>query len=437
MRVKKIPRQLIVTGSAWISRIIIALVQILSIRILLGNLGSEQYAVFILLASLISWYMLADFGIGTGLQNSMSEERALGRNEAGYVALSALIGGVLLTILIVLLYFLSPYLSVILLKSFNFMSQDEKSNIFFISGLLFIGLAIGNIGYKAWFAQHKGYLSNIAPAIAAIIGFILIWLVMRQQWDRQSKLIWSVIVFNLPATILSLASFIWQITNLPKTSWKFTDEMLKLFIQRSLKFWLLYLMAAAVLNVDYLIISQYLSAHEVVVYGVASRIFGFVAFFYTSLYAALWPHFTEAITKNDWNSVSKNLKKAFVFSAAIVALLTILLILFMPIIVGILSPHEKLNVPVSFLLLLGAYHLILVWVHGFAVVLQSMSDMRMLLVLTFIQAALSIFFQIIFVQKWGIYGITLGLIASFLLTAVWVVPSRVRHHFKLSVDRVS
>lgn len=437
MAFRKIPQHLVVTGSAWISRVVIALVQLLSIRILLDGLGVEQYAVFVLLNSFIAWYMLADMGVGVSLQNYMSEGRAKEQDERKYLALSALVAGTLLMLTIGLLYFLSPYLSKVLLKPFDFMSGDEKSRIFFVSGMFFLGLGIGSIAYKAWYAQHKGHLSNIVPALAALIGLGLVWIIMHQQWDAQSKLLWSVVAFTLPSTLLSLASFIWQIADIPKASWRITDAMLRNFIRRSLKFWLLYAMATTVLSVDFIILSQYLSAREIVVYGVTTRIFGFAAFFYTSFYAALWPHFTEAITKNDWVSVKEHLRKAFFFSAGIITLFTLLLLLFMPSIADILSPREKLDVPLLFILLLGTYHLILVWVHGFAVVLQSMSDMRVLVVWSAIQALLSIFFQVMFVQLWGIYGITLGLITSFLLTAVWVVPSRVRHHFKLSMYKSS
>jgi len=434
---RNVPQHLVVTGSAWIGRGVTALIQIFSIRLLLEGLGSEHYAVFVLLSSLIAWYMLADLGMGASLQNSMSEERAKGGDEATYLAFSALLAGALLILLVGLLFLLSPYLSAALLKSFNILNKDEKSQIFFISGILFLGYGIGNIGYKAWYAQHKGHLSNILAALASLIGYGLVWILMDQQMDSQNKLLWSVVAFNLPASLLSLISYIWQIANIPMASWRITQTMMRKFIRRSLKFWLLYAMATSVLGADYIILSQYLTAHEIIVYAISTRIFGFSAFFYTSLYAALWPHFTEAITKNDWVSVKVQLRKAFLFSVGIIVLVTIILLQFMPTIANVLSPKEKLAVPISFILLLGAYHLILVWVHGFAVVLQSMSDMRVLVVWTAIQALLSIIFQVIFVQMWGIYGITIGLIASYLLTAVWVVPSRVRHHFNLSQDKVS
>jgi O-antigen/teichoic acid export membrane protein len=208
-------------------------------------------------------------------------------------------------------------------------------------------------------------------------------------------------------------------------------------IRRSGSFWFINAMAAGVLSVDYIIMSQYLPAGDIVSYGITAKIFALAAFLYTSLYAALWPHFTEAITMGDWASVKRELKKSFLFGVTIVLMVTLILWAFMPDIIRILSPNEALLIPSSFILLFGVYHLLLAWVHGYAVILQSMSDTRVLLVWTTVQAGLSIFFQILLVQKMGMYGIVLGLILSFLLTAVWVVPKRVFHHFDMSMHGAS
>ncbi len=423
------------TGSAWISRGVIALVQLFSIRILLEGLGGERYAAFILLNAFIAWYMLADMGVGASLQNHMSEERARGGDEGRYQVLGALVAAPLLALAIGLLYLLSPYLSNFLFKPFAFLGGPEKNKLFFVSGMLFLGLAIGSIAYRAWYAQHNGHLSNIVPAVGAVIGFALVSVIMHQRWELQTKLIWGVVAFTCPATLLALGAFVGQLMSLSKASWRPDTTVLPKFIARSLKFWLLNLLATVTLNVDYIIISQYLSAHEIVVYGVTSRLFGFVAYFYTSLYSALWPHFTEAITTNDWKKVKVYVLNAFNFSAGIIVAFTLFLLVFMPSIADLLSPREKLDVPLLFILLLGTYHLLLTWSHGFSVVLQSMSDVRFLVVWGVAQALLSVLFQVLFVQLWGIYGITLGLIASFLLTAVWVIPNRVRHHFMLAMDR--
>ncbi|EAP8346145.1 transporter, partial [Salmonella enterica] len=81
----KIPSHLIVAGSSWLSKIIIAGVQLASISYLISILGEEKYAIFSLLTGLLVWCSAVDFGIGTGLQNYISECRAKNKSYDAYI----------------------------------------------------------------------------------------------------------------------------------------------------------------------------------------------------------------------------------------------------------------------------------------------------------------------------------------------------------------
>ncbi|PHV33810.1 hypothetical protein CSQ94_11345 [Janthinobacterium sp. BJB312] len=430
--VKRVPSHYIVTGSAWGSRIVIAALQLLSIRVLLEGLGAERYAVFLLTNALLSWYMLADMGVGISLQNYISEYRRDQETSANYLATASILCLGLFLFFSILLYFINQWLSQTYFKNFIFISDLEKGRIFLYSGMLFLMSGLGAVAYKAWYAHHKGYLANIMPAIASVIGFVAILIILKSDISENDKLFYCILGFISPPALISVASLVWQIRNVPPDCWKVETHVLSSLLKRASKFWILYALAAGVLNVDFLILSQYVPPSEISIYGIGTKIFGFAAFFYVSLYAALWPHFTEDISKNNWSNVRAHIKKSFLFSASFIILFTIFLLNFMPWISNLLSPSNKISIPLNFILMLGVYHLILVWVHGYAIILQSMSDMKVLLVCSIFQTALSIIFQIFLVEKIGIYGATLGMILSFLLTAVWLIPRRVFSHIKTS-----
>ena len=71
---------------------------------------------------------------------------------------------------------------------------------------------------------------------------------------------------------------------------------------------------------------------------------------------------------------------------------------------------------------MGFYHVIISLVHSFGIILQSISNLKSLLKWMPIQALLSISLQIYLVPKYGIYGITISLLLSFLFTLFWVLP---------------
>jgi O-antigen/teichoic acid export membrane protein len=418
-----------VVGSAWLGRIISACISLISIRVLLEGLGSDRFAVFIVLNSLLAWYTLADFGVGSSLQNYISEQRAKGKDYSVYIAAVALIAMILFVFTMASLFFASPYLGELILGKFDFLSAAEKSKLVFISGALFTISSLGGIVFKIWYAEIRGYLSNIVPAMAALLGLFAAWLVM--QSGLENKLLYGLVVFVAPSSAIAIIIFSRRAVLAIRKEFYFEHAIFMNLMRRAGRFWLLYLMHAAVVNCDYIIMSQFLTAQEIVSYSIATRVFGFSAFFYTSLYAAQWPHFTESIANGDWASVNKSLAKSILFSSILMAVFTAFVSVYMPSLVTLLSPDESLVIPYYFIWLLGGYHVVIAWVHGFGIPLQSMSDVKTLLIWTPIQAILSISLQIALVPSLGVYGITLGMMISFLVTMAWVLPRRVACHSKI------
>lgn len=168
----RVPTHIIVAASAWGSRLVSIFIQFYSIKILLDLLGTEGYAVFTVIGSLVGWFLLADFGLGNSLQNQISYRRA-NHQEYQDLVLSAVIAIIPIFILfIILILTLSPYISEFLLGGFDFLNNNQRSNIFKAASFIFLTTSIGNLAYKIWFSEHKGWISNIIPALSSIVGLI-------------------------------------------------------------------------------------------------------------------------------------------------------------------------------------------------------------------------------------------------------------------------
>lgn len=427
---KRIPTHMLVALSAWTSRIIIAVVQLFSVRILIESLGAEQYAAFALLTGLMGWYMLADVGIGVSLQNFISEQRAKGQLFDKYLSVAAMVAVMLLMLTILLLYFISPYLAPVFLKHFNFISESEKVRYFFVVGALFIGASIGGIVYKVWYAQQRGYLSNIVPALASLIALAGIWLVAKSETSQ--NLFWSLVAFIAPTAALALISFITQITTISAKSWQFDFSIFNKIMARAGYFWFFGLMAAGVLQIDYIVMSQFVMPREIVVYNISTKVYSLVFFVYNAVLMALWPVCTEMITRREWQRVKVYLKRYLTIGIAFMSVSILLIAWLMPDIVEIISPGTYIVVPMSFIFLLGSYQLIRIWTDTFAMVLQSMSEMKPFLMWVPVQVILSVLLQWGLAPQYGIFGIVLGLIGSFVLTVMWALPCSVYRQAQLA-----
>jgi O-antigen/teichoic acid export membrane protein len=430
-----VPRHLLVVGAAWASRAITALVLLASLRILMDSLGLENYAVFVLLTGLTGWFMLADMGIGSSVQNFISEARGRGQSYDDLIFASGLLAALMLFVTVIAMYFISPYLAPLLLKNFTFLNESEGIKLFFLTGALSIGMGVGGIVYKIWYGEQKGYLSNIVPAIAAVVG--LIGLLLVRQTPVESRLTFSLAAFTAPLAFIPLGVLLvkqWRVIRLTNgleyPLAKFHGTIRRL-LKRGMQFWFFALMAAGVLQIDYIVMSQFLFAHDIAAYYISSKVFGLAFVVYSAILAALWPVFAESIAKQEWGLVQRYLRKYLALGLSFMFVCTLSLIWLMPVAVEILAPKENIIIPFGFILLLGFYHLIRVWTDTFAMVLLSISHMKPFWIYVPIQAILSFVMQWVLVPSYGLYGVVLGLIASFIFTVSWALPLATWKKYKL------
>ena len=416
---------MLIISSAWIGKIVNAITTLLVIRFISTDLGLSFASIFIVLTGLLGWYAVVDLGLGSSIQNFISEAKASGQPYEDYLTLARLIGAALLIIGIGTCYLLSPIVGKILLANFTILDGTEMAMLFFISASLYVAMTIGSIGYKIWYAEHRGYLANTAPAIGAVLGAVLVYMV--QFTNYENKILVCLIAFLSPPACFALASLFYrgqfnlQVT---KINWINASKVFR----RSSGFFYMTLTQAFIVNIDYVILARFGTSQDIVAYGIISRVFGFAAFFYTSIYSGLWPQFTELIVKKNWKPVKKMLLVSYLFSVCIILCFTFFVIAMQKIIEDFLAPNQNIEVPTSLIILLAAYHIVIAWVHGLGIVMQSMSDTKPFIFWLPIQAFINIVLQTTLVPIFGLHGLIAGMLLSFLLTLVWILPLRVQKY---------
>jgi O-antigen/teichoic acid export membrane protein len=166
--IKQLPRHWVVASSAWISKIIVSLVQIVTIRTLLIYLGEERYAIYTIAFSLTLWFNLVDFGLGFSLQNFISESKAKKESYEKYIIATLQIIVPLLAIVLLAIALISSYVQEIIFRKFTFIQEVQNVNIILFVGVICAATAVLSIVYRVYYALYKGYIPNIMPAIAAI-----------------------------------------------------------------------------------------------------------------------------------------------------------------------------------------------------------------------------------------------------------------------------
>lgn len=415
-----IPAHMLVAASAWVSRIIVASSQLVCIKLLIDTLGIERYSIFSVIIGLSGWFLLGDFGISTSIQNFISEKRAMNQKYQDWIITGAILIVAFSVILVSFFYFVSQYFGAILLKEYSSLLIEQKKILFFYTSVVLILTNMGNLVYKVWYAEHKGYLSNIAPAIASILGLVLVYGVSRFSFNYFDRLFYTIMAFLVPNFAVGIVSFIYWLKKV--NCFRVNFYIIKQVMQRAKKFLFFNVMAAGVLQIDYIIMSQTLQAQEIVVYNIATKIMNLIFFVYSAVLLALWPVCAECLAKGQWESVLSKIKKYIGLGSGFIGIASVILIAIMPNIVYILSPNNQIYIPGPFILLLGLYFILRVWTDTFTMILQSVNCLRPFWILVPFQALLSLGFQWLFSTAYSYYGIICGLIVSYLLTVVWGLP---------------
>jgi putative O-antigen transporter len=111
--------------SNWISKILQAFLQIYTIKLLTVILGLDEYAIYTLLIALSGWIFLSDFGLGSSLQNFISECRVKNLDYNMYVGNTVSLAIIIFGILIVLSYPVCVYMAPLYLYKFNICVEDK------------------------------------------------------------------------------------------------------------------------------------------------------------------------------------------------------------------------------------------------------------------------------------------------------------------------
>lgn len=419
----KIPKNLVVAASAWVGRVVAILCQLVAVRAILGAMGVGGYAAFALLGSLVNWYLLCDLGVGASLQNHISECRVRNEPYEGFVRAASWAGLVQLLGAWLLVLLLAPVLGPRFLEGFPSLAGGYRAELFLASGLLHAGAAVGSIAYKVWYAEQRGYLANLVPALSAVAGLGGILAVVAS--GREDRLLLAVLAYQLPSALLALASLA-KINLRGAKPPPFRELPFGALLRRGWRFWGFGILAALVLSIDTIVISQTLPPREIVAYTLVYKIFDFPYFVYNAFLLALWPVFSEAMAAGRFGEVRRQARFSLSWGAAGMVLFTALILLFIRPIVSLLSPNDPIEVPVRVILLFGGYMLVRIWSDTFAVVLQSRSHLSPLWRAVVLQAAVGAALQLWLGRLLGATGIVLALAAAFCLTVAWMLPLAVR-----------
>jgi len=394
---------------------------ILSIRIITNDIGTSLYAAYAILISFIAWFELFDLGTKRSLQNYITEILSNNGDPNEFLFNGMVLNIIITSIFSIIIILNSTIIAKFLFSSFAQISIVEKNQLIFTTTFFGSLYTISNTMNKVWYGQHKGFYSNLALALAAVLYFAVFLFIGREVmvnkvlFYSQTYIIAHAIFFIVPFSI------VFKKLN---DKCKLKYSIMKIIILRGIKFWYFALLSTLILQVDYLIMANLLTPSEISKYNVLTKVFNFGFFIYTALLLALWPTISEAFAQNRFNVIKKNIKTSLLIGFSIITIITIILTIYHNNIIKFLLPDYDPIVSYLLIFIIYLYFLIRIWTDTFAVALQSKNELQILIKIVLFQVLINIIAQIIFCKLFGVEGIFLGLLISYLLTVSWYLPLR-------------
>lgn len=418
---KRLPRHWFVAASAWGSKIIVSLVQIISIRELLLFLGEDRYAVYLIAYSLTAWLLLSNFSVSISLQNYISEHRVKKQSYDEYMIAAVQIAAVIFLLVSGLAFFFSYPVQNILLRKFSAIPDLSSMPVVLTVSIVALITTLSSLSYSVYFARHKGYIPNILPAVSATCSMALIT-AFNKYSVMKHNIVLALLIFTVPQLIFSLIPFILVFRRYFSRILQFNKNVLKSLLVRAGKFHGVTVAGIVYAQTDYIIMSQTLLPKDIIIYNIFMRVFMIFYFIYASVLTASWPVFSEMYVEQRFKEIKTRIKKYILYAGGFIISGTLCTLIFSDFIVKTLAPDISARISPFFISLLGFYMLFKIFNDTFTSVLQSFNVIKILWIYAPFQIIINASAQYFFSKRCGINGIIIGLILSLLLTSVWMLP---------------
>ena len=417
----------LVVASAWLSRIVAALTMVYSLRALSRALAPPDYAVFIILVGLTAWFALSDLGLGYAVQNAVTNRLAREEDASDDILSAYLLLLVMVVIVMIALALCSQPMAQLLFAKVGGTGAEARVGALQRAGAVRAGATMTT---KILYARHRGHIANIAAAGGSVVGVLLL---VNGIDAVDNKVAYAFLALYGPNVLISVALCAAQIVEARRGARKSRRPAARRLLHACRGFFLFYFMAAAVLQVDYLIMSQKVAPKEIILYYSLAKVFSFVAFINQAVLFAAWPRMTAGFATGAKARIAESLRRLILGSSVVALVATLLVLALRHALADYLAPGRAVEFRVPVILGFGALALMRSVVDPFAIFLQSIGRLNALTAFAAAQAVIGGCMQWTLSERWGIEGILLALVISFLTTVAWGLPWATRRVLKSDV----
>ena len=305
-------------------------VSLLLVPMTLGYVSSELYGIWLTLSSIMMWLSFFDVGFTLGLKNKLAEAIALNDWKKGKSLVSTTYFMMILIFvpICILLELIIPCVNWANVLNVSVHYNAEISKVLHVLVVFFCLQMIVNVLTSVVAAYQQVALSNAFSVIGNILSLIAIWFLINFCPPSLISLAFAISAMPIVVSIASSVILFHKKYRLVSPDIKCIDkkEISSLF-GLGAHFFLIQIQFIVLFQSTNILISNVSGPESVTSYNIAYKYMGIAMMAFNIILAPLWPAFTDAKAKNDFDWMKKVYKKMSTLFVLSVFVMIIMLLL--------------------------------------------------------------------------------------------------------------
>lgn len=387
-------------------RIISIIVSLLLVPVTIGYVSAELYGVWLTIASIMTWLTFMDMGFTLGLQNRLTEAIAQNNLTRGKQLVSTTYWMMLIIFIPVsiVLIICVPFVNWADILNVNpIYENDIQEVIVVVVGFACLQMIV-NIIVSVVTAFQMVAMSRLFPVLGNLISLLVIILLTK---TTEPSLFYLSLAFSaIPVLVTLIASFFLfngKFKEIAPSVSAINKSLVKDLFDLGYKFFIINIQALVLYQSTNVLISHVSSPLMVTEYNIAYRYLNVAMMLYTIINAPLWPAYTDAYTKGDYEwmkSTWGKMKKILWLSSALCVLMALIAPWVYKVWVG-----DKVNVSMLMTTTVTVYVIIYCWMTLSGTLIVGMGKITVETIMVSIGMVIHIPLSIAFSKFIGAYGV--------------------------------
>ena len=387
----------------------------------LDYLGTVKFGIFLILISIVDWFLHFDIGIGLGLRNKFGEsvannddEEAVRYVSTAYFALGAIISVV--TIVLLIFNFTLPWT-----RWLN-INPELVNEVRLLGAIIIVAFGIQFIArniYEIFYAMQKMAYVELFSFLTKLSFLILIIIIPFIVAD--SLLLFGAaksMTFALVPLVVGLYFFRTKFNKYRPYLKHVRLDYFKGLFSLGFKFFMIKISMLIIHQTNNVLIGSFVSLEGVPQYEAAYKYLSVFMLLFVILNNQLWPSNLEAYAKGeiDWMKKAMNTVLKIWIGTVFLAIIMVLVSPF----VYKLWLQENLEIPLGISIVVAISISLTTWVNMFNIVLNGTGKIKLQMYVWIFAAIINVPASLFFVEvlDLGVVGIVLGTITSLVPLAI-------------------